>query len=136
MKKANELNPRLKEALEVGPSDLPMPEVIPENATFKRQRDLTPQLISLAHTTHLFVEVLSPVEKMPMPGVARSEDGTVPVLRVRDLRSGDTGVLLCTTVLMSVLDRYGDPVGKRFEIHSSEPRPGKNYRDVRVWELA
>lgn len=102
---------------------------------FKRKADLTPTIISLAHTAHIYVEVLGPVEKHAMPGVARSEDGTVPILRVRDLQTGAVGMLLCTTVLLSVLDRVGDVVGKRLEIVATDPREGKNYRDVRVWEI-
>jgi len=134
MAKHNSTNPKTAD-LGLSEADIaPKPE-IPPPAHLHRGRDLTPTLISLAHTSHLFVEVLAPVEKFAMPGVARSEDGTVPVLRVRDLTTGDAGVLLCTTVLLSVLDRMGEYVGKKLEIWSGEPRPGKNYRDVRVWEL-
>lgn len=128
-------NQRLEE-LQAEPETSPLhiPEHVPAGP-YKRKADLTPTLISLAHTTHLFVEILSEVERHAMPGIARSEDGTVPVVRIRDLQSNERGTLLCTTVLLSVFERMGTITGQRLEIHSSDPRPGKNYRDVRVWEI-
>lgn len=103
--------------------------------TAKRKRSLTPEFISLAHREHIRIEVLAPIEEMHMPNFARSESGNVPVLKVRDLDNGEESYLIVTTVLGSVLERTENYVGMKLEIVSAPPREGKNYRDVRVWEI-
>lgn len=131
------INPRLKEAL--GETETNMPSYlldVPETVGYKRRADLTPQLISLAHHAHLFVELESEIIMQSMPGIARNENGKVPVVWVRDLKTGDHGVLVCTAVLCGVFERLAPIKGKHVEILSSDPREGKQYRDVRVWELA
>ncbi len=101
----------------------------------KRMQSLTERIWSLGHTPHLFVRITGPLRSEKMPQLSRNEDGTVQVIPIADLETGEAGLLLCVTVLASALERAGDYVGKSYEILSAEPREGKNYREVRVWEI-
>lgn len=102
---------------------------------YKRKREVTPQLLSLAHQNHLYVKVTGPMTRNKMEGLARSEDGTVPVLPVINLDTGETALLIVPTVLERILAEVDDPTGLGYELEDRGIREGKNYRDVRVWEI-
>ena len=102
---------------------------------YRRKQALTTPLLSVAHTPHLFLRLMGPVIETSMPAFAKNETGTVPLIEVCDLESGEVAKLIVPAVLLSALERMGDYVGKSVEILAKEPRPGKAYRDINVWEL-
>lgn len=107
----------------------------PTGQTYKRKL-LNPDLISLAHTPHIFVEVLALSYRMKAEKLSRSEDGAITVYEVSNLGTGEVGLLMATTVLESTLEKIeGGYVGKKFEILAKPASGEKNYTDVKVWEL-
>lgn len=120
----------IEEAVRVDPSD------IEGNAKlYKRKQALTCPLVSLAHTPHLHFRVLGAIQQSIMPNFARNETGTVPLMEIVNLHSGEIGKLIVNSMLASALEHFGDYVGHSFEVLATEPRPGKPYRDVTVWEI-
>ena len=102
---------------------------------YTRKRDVTPQLFSLQHQPHLYVRIVGQPTRVKAGELARSEDGSIPVIPVVNLESGEEGMLILPTVLERVLADAGPLVGKQYEIEDRGIREGKNYRDVRVWEI-
>jgi len=96
---------------------------------------LTPKLLSMAHTDHMIVKITGPMVEEPMPGLARNETGTVPLLPCTELGKTEPCMLIVPAVLGSVLKRVPEYVGKVFELKNGDVVPGKNYRQMDIWEL-
>lgn len=101
---------------------------------FKR-KDVTPELLSMAHNDKVQIEVRSAPHRVEMPALSRSEDGMVLVCDVKNLDTGADMLLIVPAVFESVLKKYENPVGKLFELVNGEEKEGKNYRNVKVFEL-
>lgn len=102
---------------------------------FTRRRRLTEKLFSIAHVPVLHIEITGKMETRTMPALAKNEDGTVPLVPVVNLDDGEAGLLIVPAVLLGVLEREVEYVGKKFELVRGEIVEGKNYRAVEVWEL-
>ena len=118
-------------------ADLPLLGVPgPDNRQMRpRGRLLTPNLISLGKTPELDIEIISCMERRPMPNIAKEADGCVPCMCVRNITSGEVGMLILPSVLISVLGQMPEYIGKKLHIESRGIHPGKSYRDVQVWEI-
>lgn len=102
---------------------------------FKRKQKMNTSLISMSHTAYLTIRVLGTVHDAPMPSLAKNEDGTIPVVRVCDLETGEVATLIVPAVFRSILDDDGNYVGKCYELIRGEVVQGKNYRQIEVWEI-
>lgn len=104
--------------------------------TFTRRRSLSVPLMSLNHTPHAFVKVTGELREEHMPGLATKGDGTVTIVPVIDLETGEDKILLCLSMLTSALNHVPEGyVGKCFEVQVEAPRPGKSYKEIEVWEI-
>lgn len=105
------------------------------NANYKRKL-VNPDLISLAHTPKVSVEITGDSYRMHAPGLSKNEDEAVTVFPVINLDTGETALLMSTSVLERTLHIIpGGYVGKSFEIEAGAPRGDKKYRPVKVWQL-
>lgn len=103
--------------------------------SYNRKQQVTVDLFSLVHTPHLFIEVTGRMYMLKAPGLAKSEDGTIPVLPVINLETGEAGALILPTMLVRVFDEAGAIEGKKYELQDRGVLDGKDYRAVRVWEI-
>jgi hypothetical protein len=102
----------------------------------KRVRELTSNLISLAFRPGIVVKFTGEMYEAEMPAVSRNESGKLWVADVVDLETGEAGQLLLPAVLIGVLRRQPvSYVGKTFEILTGDIVPGKQYRQVKVYEV-
>jgi len=104
---------------------------------FRRKRQITLPLISMAHREVLYCEVTGEMMDAPMSGLARNKEKTVPVVPVVDLETGEEALLICSAIIKGAFEKVqGGYVGKRFEIREGTPIPGKRYRALDIFELA
>lgn len=97
---------------------------------------VNPDLISLAHTPHVMVEITGESYRMKAEKLSRNEDGAITVYPVINLETGECGLLMSNTVLEKTLAAVpGGYVGKKWEILSGEIREGTEYRPVKIWAL-
>lgn len=89
----------------------------------------------MAHNETAMIEVLEKPERVDMPALSRSEDGKVLVCLVKNLDSQDAMLLIVPAVFEYVLAKYENPVGRKFELINKPEREGKNYRNIKVFEL-
>jgi hypothetical protein len=100
-----------------------------------KRKDVTPDLLSMAHHDTIQLEIRSKPYRVEMPNVALSPDGTLLVCDVRRLDSDTEGLLIVPAVFESVLKKYENPVGLAFELVNQPEREGKNYRNLKVYQL-
>lgn len=70
----------------------------------------------------------------------KGEVKTTPIMRITDLETGEECDMIVPTLLVSELnENYPDNgyVGKKFEVSvSADPKEGKLYKTVQLWELS
>lgn len=99
------------------------------------RKDVTPELLSMAHNDSVRVEILEAPFRKEMPALSRSEDGKVLVCKVHNLDLDTDQLLIVPAVFESVLASYPDMIGGKFEIVNAPAKEGKNYRNIKVFEL-
>lgn len=102
---------------------------------FTRKGYVTPQLFSLQHQPHMFVKIMDAATRLKAGALAKSEDGSLPVVAVTNLETGEVGLLIMPTVLEQRMADGEVTVGGCYEIEDRGIKAGKNYRDIRVWEI-
>lgn len=93
------------------------------------------RLISMNYNPKLAVRIEGEVMHREMPAIANSPDGTVPVVAVTDLLTGEAGLLIVPALLESYLATHGGCVGKKLAIKRGDRAAGKRYFTVLVKEL-
>lgn len=93
------------------------------------------RLLSMSYNPRLAVRIDGEVTHRLMPAIANSPDGTVPVVAVTDLTTGEAALLIVPALLESYLAVHGGCVGKKLAIKRGDKAPGKRYHTVMVKEL-
>jgi len=104
---------------------------------YKRKTAVTLPVFSFKDRTLAFVRI---DDELRQGEHLKGEDaGKQPpwLCTITDLESGNQYEMIAPTLLVTALtEKVGDYVGRCFEIHvSAEPRPGKDYKDVTVYEI-
>ena len=100
--------------------------------TYKRTL-VNPDLISLAHTPHVRVEITAESYRMKAEKLSKNEDGAITVFPVVNLDTGEVALLMGNTVLEKTLAAQPNGyVGKKWEILSGDIKEGTEYRPVKV----
>lgn len=91
----------------------------------------------MAHTIRLVVEVLEePKEAEFIVELPGKKDSKPTVIKVRNLDTGEIGLLIVNAIIGSALQRVEKPlIGKYFQFSARDIREGKKYRDIDVVEM-
>lgn len=107
--------------------------------TFNRLKAVVVPSYSFKKRTSGFFKVTAPI-KIKMHTDEKGEEKSTPILRIIDLETGEDCDMIVPTLLVSELtENYPDDgyVDKKFEVSvSADPKEGKRYKTVQLWELA
>lgn len=115
---------------------------IKEEATkepgFQRAKAVVVPIYSFKKRTNGFFKVEAPIRRKESVDDEGKEKVT-PVMRIIDLETGELNDMVVPTLLVSELEEnYPESgyVGKKFEANvSAQPKEGKRYKSVQLWEL-
>lgn len=102
---------------------------------FNRVRSLKDPLFSLKHKPHMFVEVAGELQRIEVGFLSKADDRKIDVLPVYDLETGEFGMLIAGSVLVGVVTAMKVQQGQKLELEDKGIPEGKQYRDIRVWEI-
>lgn len=113
----------------------PAPEAAPP--AFKRTKQVTIDALSFKTRERAYVRFLGEMHKSEKADEADDKREPATVARVLNLEDGHEYRLICPALLVSaILEEGVEYVGHCFEINvSRDPKPGKRYKEVEVYEI-
>lgn len=107
-----------------------------KGTNFTRTKKLTVGFVSMAHLKSLICRVLEPMHESEVEFTNSTEKSHPQVCLIADLSTGEEAYLICSAIIKSVFDKYGENlVGTMFEILQAPKIEGKKYRALDIYQI-
>ncbi len=103
---------------------------------YKRSKTLTLPIVSMAHNDEMYIKVVGPMYKVNEDEDENGKKRPMTLVPIIDLESGEEMLLICHTLISAVFKRDAKGyVGKCYELSTGPDIPGKNYRNINMYEI-